>query len=238
MPFEHNRNIGLMPELNAIFFLKLAEIVWVDVLLSGDNALVIAMACRGLSERQRKAGLVLGAAAAIGLRLIFALVLVNVLEFPYLKLVGGLALLWIAIKLATDESEHDDVHPAVSLWSVVRLIAVADAAMSFDNVLSIVAIANENTWLIVLGLLASIPLIVSGSALLLRLIDRFPVLIWAGSALLGYVAMQIILGDAFVLHALASWTGVGPDWRDAGLSVLGSAFCVLAAWIVVRRRLR
>ncbi|MBV1702171.1 MAG: TerC family protein [Hyphomicrobiales bacterium] len=226
-----------MPAFNAIFFLKLAEIVWVDVLLSGDNALVIAMACRGLPERQRRAGLLLGGAAAIGLRLIFALLLVQVLELPYLKLVGGLALLWIAIKLATDESEHGDVHPVVSLWTVVRLIAVADAAMSFDNVLSIVAIADENIWLIVLGLLASIPLIVSGSALLLRLIDRFPVLIWAGSALLGYVAVGILLGDTVVLHLLAPWSSVAHGWLDTGLSVAGSVFCVLAAWIIVRRRI-
>ena len=163
--------------------LRIVEIIWINLLLSGDNAIVIALACRGLPDHQRRTGTILGTGAAVMLRVIFALLVTQFLGLPYLKFAGGLLLLWIGVKLVTDETEHE-VKASASLRQAVLTIAIADAVMSLDNVLAIVAAAHGSTAMIIFGLAISIPLVAAGSHLILKVIDRFPVLIWIGAALI------------------------------------------------------
>lgn len=181
------------------FWMGLLQIIGIDIVLSGDNALVIALACRSLPPAQRKWGIILGAGAAIGLRIAFAVAIVYLLEVPFLKLVGALLLVWISIKLVMPETpaEHhlaDRPAPA-SLWSAVRIVVVADAVMSLDNVLAVAAAAKGSVVLLVLGIGISIPLIVAGSAMMLWLMDRLPLLVVAGSGLLGWIAGQLAVHD-------------------------------------------
>ena len=152
------------------------QIIWIDLLLSGDNAVVIALACRRLPEQQRKWGIILGSGAAIVLRVVFAIFILYLLDVPYLKLVGALLLVWIAVKLVLPEDMADegDVAGSDNLWNAVRTIVIADAVMSLDNVIGIAAAAKGDVVLIVIGLLVSIPLIVYGSTLILKALDRFP----------------------------------------------------------------
>jgi YjbE family integral membrane protein len=180
------------------------QIIWIDLLLSGDNAVVIAMACRSLPEKQRRLGILLGAGAAVGLRIVFAVIVSYILAVPFLKIIGGLLLIWIALKLvSSDEAETHEVEASSSLWKAVRTITIADAVMSFDNVVAIVGASHGNNWLFVFGLLLSIPLIIFGSTLIMTLIERFPIFVWAGAALLGWIAGEMILADPIVLRTLA-----------------------------------
>jgi len=183
------------------FWLALAQIIWIDILLSGDNAVVIALACRSLPPKQRKWGILLGAAAAVGLRIIFAMAVSVLLGIPFLKVVGGLLLFWIALKLVTEHGgEAHEVEASDSLFKAVRTVAIADAVMSLDNVVAIAAAARGHFELFIFGLLLTIPLIVFGSQLLLQLLTRFPILVWAGAALLGWIAGEMLVGDAMALH--------------------------------------
>lgn len=185
------------------FWISLLQIIWIDLLLSGDNAVVIALACRSLPPNQRKWGILLGAGAAVGLRILFALAVSYLLGIPFLKVVGGLLLLWIAVKLITDnEGEAHDVAASDNLWKAVRTIAIADAVMSLDNVVAIAAAARGHWELFVFGLLLTIPLIIFGSQLVLALLTRFPALIWAGAALLGWIAGEMLVGDVMSLQYL------------------------------------
>ena len=188
------------------FWVALTKIIWINVLLSGDNALVIALACRGLQPKQRVWGMVLGAAVAVLLRIIFTGIVVTLMALPYLKLVGGLALLVIAAKLLVPEKEDEDgVEAAAHLWAAVRIVAVADIIMSLDNVIAVAAAANGSLVLLILGLAISVPMIVAGAALIMALLDRMPALIWLGAALLGWVAGEVIATDPAVvpwLHRL------------------------------------
>lgn len=182
------------------YLAPLFKIIWIDLLLSGDNAVVIALACRALPPGQRRMGMILGAGAAIGLRIIFAIFITYLLNVPFLKVVGGLLLLWIGVKLAVGEDEDaHSVESSDNLWRAVRTIAIADAVMSLDNVLAIAAAAGGNIWLFVFGLLLSIPLIIFGSQLLSTLIDRFPVIVWGGAALLGWIAGEMLVTDPIVM---------------------------------------
>ena len=181
------------------FWVALGKIMWINILLSGDNALVIAMACRGLPPRQRFWGMVLGAGVAVFLRIIFTGIVVTLMGLPYLKLVGGLALLVIAAKLLVPESEEEGgVDAAAHLWAAVQIVAIADIVMSLDNVIAIAAAAGGNAALLVFGLAISIPLIVAGAAMIMALLDRFPILIWAGAALLGWIVGEVIATDPVV----------------------------------------
>jgi YjbE family integral membrane protein len=177
--------------------LAIGEIVWVNLLLSGDNAVVIALACRSLPEDKRKKGILLGAGAAVGLRIVFTAIVASLLGLPFLKLVGGALLLWIAIKLLLDETEETDVPASFDLWGAVRTIAVADMVMSLDNVLAIAAAAHGSVGLIIFGLLLSVPLIVFGANMMIELLQRFPVVVWGGAALLGWVAGELLVSDPF-----------------------------------------
>ena len=178
------------------FWVALVKIMWINVLLSGDNALVIAMACQGLPPKQRLWGMILGAGVAVLLRIIFTGVVASLMLLPYLKIVGGIALFYIAAKLLVpDDPEEGEAEAVEHLWRAVRIVAVADIIMSLDNVIAIAAAAGGNMALVVLGLAISIPLIVAGAALIMALLDRFPILVWAGAALLGWIVGEVIATD-------------------------------------------
>jgi len=183
----------------ATFLVAVLKIVWINILLSGDNAVVIAMVCRGLPRRQRWWGMVLGAGVAIVLRVIFTGVVATLMLLPYLKIIGGLALFYIAAKLLVPEDEDKSEIEAIEhLWRAVRIVAVADIVMSLDNVIAIAAAAQGNFALLVFGLAISIPLIVAGAALIMQLLDRFPILVWAGAALLGWIVGEVIATDSVI----------------------------------------
>lgn len=193
---------------HAEFWLALAKIMWINILLSGDNAVVIAMACRGLPHRQRLWGMILGAGVAVGLRIIFTGVVASLMTLPYLKIAGGLALFYIAAKLLVpDEPDESEAEAAEHLWRAVRIVAVADIIMSLDNVIAIAAAAGGNMALLVIGLAISIPLIVAGAALIMSLLDRFPILVWAGAALLGWIVGEVIATDPVVTAYLNAQYG-------------------------------
>lgn len=187
------------------FWLASLEIIVINILLSGDNAVVIALACRNLPGRQRTWGVILGAVGAIVLRILLTFFAVKLLGFSWLKLAGGVLLLWIGVKLIADEEEDDVGEAKVSasgrLWAAVRTVVIADLVMSIDNVLGVAAAAKGSLLLLVFGLVVSIPLVIAGSQIILKLIERFPVLILAGGGLLGWVAGEMIVEDA----ALAPW---------------------------------
>jgi YjbE family integral membrane protein len=228
------------------------KIIWINILLSGDNAIVIALACRALPPRQRFWGIILGAGAAVLLRVFFTVILQYVLELPWLKLVGGILLLWIAIKLLTqDEADETDIHGSDNLWGAVRTVAIADVVMSLDNVLAIAAAAKGNTALIIFGLAISIPLIVAGATLVMALLTRYPVLVWAGAALLGWIAGELIVDDRISLEQIQAWSpalvvpnpestiGIkaGPALHYAAATV-GTVVVLLWGWMLLRRRSR
>lgn len=182
--------------------LKILGIIWINIILSGDNAVVIAMACRGLPPHRRRMGMVLGAGVAVGLRIIFTVLVIALLATPFLKVIGGVLLLWIAVKLLVGEEGEGSVRQTDRLWHAVWTIAVADAVMSLDNVLAIAAVAQDSTLLLVLGLAISIPLIIAGAAIIMALLDRLPILVWAGAALLGWVAGEMLVSDPWVIDQL------------------------------------
>jgi YjbE family integral membrane protein len=220
-------------EMTPQFMFSVLQIIWIDILLSGDNAVVIALACRSLPPRQRRVGIVLGAAVAVGLRIIFALMITQLLAMPFLKLVGGLLLLWIAVKLiAGEEEEEKDIQPSETLWKAVRTIAIADAVMSLDNVVAIAAASHGNVWLFVFGLLFSIPLIVMGATLVMTLLARFPILIWAGAVLLGWVAGHMLATDPWLVEKYGQVTMKALETPTA----IAAALFVLAAGFFMRRR--
>lgn len=200
------------------FWVNLTKIIWINVLLSGDNALVIALACRALEPRQRLWGMILGAGAAVLLRIIFTGIVVTLMELPYLKLVGGLALIVIAAKLLVPEQEDENgVESASHLWAAVRIVVIADIVMSLDNVIAVAAAANGSVPLLVIGLAISVPLIVAGAALIMALLTRLPLLVWAGAALLGWIAGDVAATDPAIQPKLEGWFA-GPF--GAGLDVM------------------
>ena len=242
------------------FWVAVGKIIWINVLLSGDNALVIALACRGLEPRHRLWGMILGAGAAVILRIIFTGIVATLMELPYLKLVGGLALLVIAAKLLVPESEDEEgVESASHLWGAVQIVVVADIVMSLDNVIAVAAAANGSVPLLILGLAISIPLIVAGAALIMALLNRLPILVWAGAALLGWIAGDVIATDPALaprllvafsgplgvkLDALLGLFAISPRFAGGGngaeivCAVLGVIIVLAAGSIWRRRRLR
>lgn len=189
--------------MTLMFWLLLVKIVWIDVLLSGDNAVVIAMACRELPQNKRLFGMLFGAGGAIFLRIVLTAAAALVLNVPYIKLFGGLALLYIAVKLLKPQEDEDaDIHASTSLLSAVGVIVVADATMSIDNIVAIAAASGGSLLLLGLGLAISIPLIVTGAALIVRILDKLPVLVWAGAGLLGWIAGEMIFADGTIPNLL------------------------------------
>jgi YjbE family integral membrane protein len=188
------------------FWVAVVKIIWINVLLSGDNAVVIAMACRSLPPRQRLWGMIVGAGVAVLLRIVFTGVVASLMTLPFLKIAGGLALFYIAAKLLVpDDPDANEIEAVEHLWRAVRIVAVADIIMSLDNVIAIAAAANGNMALLVLGLAISIPLIVAGAALIMSLLDRYPILVWAGAALLGWIVGEVIATDpvatSYLVHS-------------------------------------
>ena len=184
------------------FWLAVLQIIWIDILLSGDNAVVIALACRKLPAGQRLWGVVLGTLVAISLRVVFAGLVTTLMKVAYLKLVGGVLLLWIAVKLLGPEENGKcgEIQPVDNLWRAIRIVAIADVVMSLDNVIAIAAVAErfeapQNYALLMFGLAVSIPLIMAGAAIVMALLERFPIVVWAGAALLGWIAGEIIAKD-------------------------------------------
>jgi YjbE family integral membrane protein len=182
--------------------LPILQIIWIDLVLSGDNAVVIALACRDLPARQKRMGMVIGAGVAIGLRIIFALIVTQLMALPFLKIVGALLLFWIASKMLVEEEDEKDIPASDKLWQAVKTIAIADAAMSLDNVLALAAVARGDAALLTFGLIVSIPLIIAGATLVMTMLARFPILVWAGSALLGWIAGEMLVSDPFTVQKL------------------------------------
>ncbi|MGH6835990.1 MAG: TerC family protein [Methylocella sp.] len=212
------------------FWLPLLEIIWINILLSGDNAVVIALACRSLPGRQRTLGVILGSGAAVALRVVFTVLVVELLSLPFVKIAGGVLLLSIGVTLAGAEERQKKIKPANTLWSAIRIVAVADAVMSLDNMMAVAAAAKGSKLLILIGLVLTIPLIVFGSRLVLALLSRFPILVWAGAGLLGWIAGNLIGADP----DLAAWMRVRWPGFDAWDGPAGAAFVAIIAWL--RRR--
>jgi YjbE family integral membrane protein len=215
------------------FWTALGQIIVVNIILSGDNAVVIALACRNLSDRHKKPAILAGSLGAILLRLIFSFFIVYLMSIPYLKLIGGALLLWIGVKLMLPEEDgHGDGKSASSsLWGAVRTIVIADAVMSLDNVIAIAAAAKGHIALIAIGLIISIPLIIFGSTLVLKVLLRFPILVTLGGGLLGWIAGEISLTDPAV-HA---WTESWPHWSETVAAAIGAVFVMGLGKILARR---
>jgi len=201
----------------------LVQIVIADLLLSGDNALVIALACRSLPAHQQKRAIIFGGGAAIALRVILTIFAVFLLQLPYLKLVGGLLLLWIAVKLLMPEEEGEGhIASSGNMWGAIKTIVIADFVMSVDNVLAVAGAAHGDLALLTIGLLLSIPLIIYGSTLILHFIERFPVIVMLGAAMLGYIGGEMLVGDGSV-----------KPWVEANLPALHTLVPIACAVIVV-----
>jgi YjbE family integral membrane protein len=217
------------------FWLAVPEIIMINILLSGDNAVVIALACRNLTRRQRSRGIFWGVLGAIVLRIGLTFFAMRLLANPYLKLIGGALLLWIGVKLIAEEEGGDyDVKASDRLLAAVWTIIVADLVMSLDNVMGVAAAAKGNGPLIVFGLLVSIPIVVLGSQVIMRLIARFPILVPAGGGLLGYIAGEMMVEDP----AVAPWIATNAS-QIAGLAPgAGFALVVALGWGLTRHHRR
>lgn len=215
---------------------QLFEIIGINILLSGDNAVVIALACRSLPKETRWLGIALGVLAAIALRIIFTLGLQAVLSFPYLMLVGGAMLFYIALQLLAGGAPDDaDVEASTSVWGAVRTVALADAVMSLDNVLAIAGAAQGRPELIIFGLATSIPLIVGGAAIFMALFTKYPLLVWGGAGLLGWIAGELIakekaLADFF--HGVYVAIGFDHHTFDLMLAATGAALVIIAGLVL------
>jgi len=219
--------------LDPQFWAAVAEIIVVNILLSGDNAVVIALACRDLPPRRRRQGIFWGAVAATGLRIGFAFFAVTLLAYPYLKLVGAALLVWIGIKLIVqDENGGHRIKASDRLLAAVWTILLADVVMSLDNVLAVAGAARDSVPLLVFGLAISIPIVIAGSQILTRLIERYPVLILGGGGLLGYIAGEMGVADPVVQPWLAD---NAPDLATIIPFVGLTAVIATGAWLIRRR---
>lgn len=228
---------------SADFWVGLGKIVWVNMLLSGDNAVVIALAARSLPERQQKLAVLWGAGAAVALRVILTIFAVALLTLPWLKLVGGVLLLWIGVKLLVPEDDEGDVRSSDNLWSAIRTILVADLVMSLDNVIAVAAAAdsaaptaelvNMKYTLLVLGLAISIPIVIYGSVLMLKVMQRFPIIITLGAALLGWIAGDIMFTDPAITGWVTTNAAWVPEWKAAPIA--GALLVVVVGkWLATR----
>ena len=217
------------------FWVGLLQIVWIDIILSGDNAVVIALACRRLPRHQQRVAILAGTGAAIGLRVAMATVVTLLLEISYLKLIGSVLLLWIAIRLlAPQDGEGGDGASIGNLWQAIRTIVVADFVMSLDNVIGIAAAAKGSVLLLTLGLMISIPLIIFSSTVILRFMGRYPWIVTLGGALLGYIAGEMAVTD----RAVTGWIAVrAPVLHTVG-PVLGVVLVVVVGKLLAARAAR
>jgi YjbE family integral membrane protein len=211
--------------LSQAFWIGLLKIIGVNVILSGDNAVVIALAARSLPPKQQTQAIIWGSAAAIVMRVLLTLFAVALLTLPWLKIVGSLLLFWIGIKLLIPEEGDDEIEASDQLLAAIKTILVADLVMSLDNVIAVAAAAAGSVVLLILGLAISIPLVIFGATLLLKLMERFPVIITIGAGLIGWVAGEMLVADS----ALEGWfTGLGVQYVDGHPRVGGFSLEVLA----------
>ena len=223
--------------LTAHFWVAVGQIIMIDILLGGDNAVVIALACRKLPQHQRLKGILWGTAGAIILRVVLIAFALTLLQVPYLKLVGAALLLWIGVKLLAphEDDEHSGIEGSDKLWAAVKTVIVADLVMSVDNVIAIAGAAtsaggDHQLPLVIFGLLVSIPIIIWGSQLVLKLMDRFPLIITVGAMLLGWIAGTMAQTDP----AVKDWVPQTAAWQY-GLGVLGAAAVYLTG-LALRRK--
>ncbi|NMM14180.1 MAG: TerC family protein [Rhodoferax sp.] len=220
----------------AHFWLAVGQIIMIDILLGGDNAVVIALACRQLPKQLRLKGILWGTAGAIVLRVILIAFALTLLQVPFLKLVGAALLLWIGVKLLIPEEEgHSNIQGSDQLWSAVKTVIIADLVMSIDNVIAIAGVAtgagaDNQLVLVIFGLLVSIPIIIWGSQLVLKLMDRFPVIITVGGMLLGWIAGSMALSDP----AVRDWLPQTAVW-SYGLGLAGALGVLLVGSVLKKR---
>jgi YjbE family integral membrane protein len=215
------------------FWSALGQIIGINIILSGDNAVVIALACRNLPDRYRNKAIFAGSAGAIILRVIFSVFVVELMTFPWLKLIGGVLLLWIGVKLIVPEDEHGDgVEGSSNLWGAIRTVVIADAVMSLDNVIAIAAAARGSFTLLVIGLAISIPLIIVGSQLILKILIRFPILVVAGGGLLGWIAGEVMATDPVV----EPWVNANAEWLHFWSKPIGAAVVIAIGKAIAWRR--
>ena len=216
----------------SFFWVTLGQIMMINIMLSGDNAVVIAMASRALPPKQQKQAILFGSFGAIFLRIVLTFFAVMLLALPWLKLVGGLLLLYIGVKMLIPDEEEKHLDGHTKLWSAIKTIIVADFIMSLDNVLGVAAAAKGNLVLLVIGLAISIPLIIYGSTLLLKLMNRYPIIITLGGGILGWVAGEMAVTDP----VLASWVEANAHWMQEAVPAAGAAFViVLGKWLAARK---
>jgi YjbE family integral membrane protein len=222
------------------FWLALLEIIWVNILLSGDNAVVIALAARSLPASRQFSAIAIGSGAAVVLRILLTLAAAQLLLLPWLKLVGAVLLLYIGVTLLLPEKEGDgQVRQHGSLWAAIRTILIADLIMSLDNVVAVAAAAQGSLLLLILGLGISIPLVIFGSTLLLKLTNRLPIIVWLGAALLGYIAGDMAVGDLAlgdVIASLEHGMGVSAGQFSALVGAVGALVVVVLGKILLLGR--
>jgi len=230
--------------VTAAFWFGLGKIIWVNLLLSGDNAVVIALASRSLPKRQQKLAIFWGSAAAVVMRVILTVFAVALLTLPWLKIAGGLLLLWIGVQLLVPEEGDEDIASSENLWAAIKTILIADLVMSMDNVLAVAAAADSAApvpelavmkyTLLVLGLGISIPIVIFGSTLMLKLMERWPVIITLGAGLLGWIAGEMVVSDS----AIAGWVEANLNWLESWhlAPAVGAVIVVVVGkWIAGRK---
>lgn len=224
------------------FWIPLLKIIWINIVLSGDNAVVIALAARSLPPRQQKLAVAWGSGAAVAMRIVLTLFAVALLQLAYLKLIGAVLLLWIGVQLLLPEEGEENIDGHENLLAAIKTILIADLVMSLDNVIAVAAAAGDSVTLLVLGLGISIPLVIFGSTLLMKVMERFPIIITAGGALLGFVAGEMAVSDP----ALRGWMGANFQLLDgkpvlAGIhleiivGLVGATLVVLVGKLLARR---
>lgn len=215
------------------FWIGLLKIVWINIILSGDNAVVIAMAARSLPPHQQRTAVLFGSGAAVVLRIILTVVAAKLLALPYLQIIGGLLLLWIGTQLLSGEEEGDGEDKEYgSMMAAIRTILLADLVMSLDNVIAVAAAAQGSMVLLILGLAISIPLVIFGSTLMIKLMERFPIIVMLGAALIGWVAGETIVSDTILHDMLAA-----NPWLHYAAAAAGAAFVVaVGRWLQKRSR--
>ena len=221
---------------NADFWIGLVKIVWINIILSGDNAVVIALAARGLPPEQQKKAVMLGSGAAVVLRIALTVVAARLMQLPFVEVIGGLLLLWIGVGLLKSEDDEEDGGAVVkqSMMAAVRTILLADLVMSLDNVIAVAAAAGGNMLLLILGLAISIPLVIFGSTLMIKLMERFPVIVVLGAALIGWVAGETITSD----HVLEPLVHAHP-WLHYAAAAAGALLVVgIGKWLQLRAERR
>ena len=217
------------------FWVAVVTIIFVNIVLSGDNAIVIALACRNLSRRQRRHGIFWGVFGAIILRIVLTFFVMSLLVYPWLKVAGAMLLLWIGVRLiGEDAGKQRQVNASDQLLAAVGTILVADLVMSLDNVMAVAAAAKGDVRLIVLGLGISIPIVIVGSQIIMPLIERFPVLVYAGGGLLGYIAGGMAIEDP----VSAPWIAAHASALEPSMPIFGFAIVVVGGFLLTRRRKR